>query len=312
MKYVRMNLDFYHPWANNAGYYVARAHGHYEKEGIDLDITSYDPYRQDSLHRLLRGEIDVACNYPQRVMLHIEKGERLLSVAAVNSTTFESLIYDDRRPIESVKDLEGKTVGTPASPRVRQVLRYVMEREGADPNRIGFVEYYPAEPDPLHIEEGRIDAVWGSYWSWEGVLSRLENPHITWHRAPDLGAPYIHNQILAVRSETAGEDPDFVRAFLRATRKGFEEAAADPQDAAKVMVMVAPTFSEHAIAEAVRACAPTWNLSAWGSHDLANIRSYAHWLASQNLLGRDIAESDEELPWAFSQDFLPRGGEEST
>lgn len=309
MKYVRMNLDFYHPWANNAGYYLARANGHYEREGIDLDITSYDPYRQDSLHRLLRGEVEVACNYPQRLMLHAEKGADLLSVAAVNSTTFESLIYDNRWPIESVKALEGKTVGTPHSPRVRQVLRYMMQKAGADPGTLNFVEYYPAEPNPLHIEKGKIDAVWGSYWSWEGVLARMENTHITWHRAPDLGAPFIHNQILAVQRRTAEENPDLVRGFLRASRKGFEEAAADPQKAAESMVMVAPNFSVEQFTAAVRACAPTWNISVWGSHDLENIRSYARWLASQELLGRDFVEKEAELLGSFSQDFLPMGKE---
>ena len=300
MKYMRLNLDFYHPWANNAGYYVARARGYYEEEGIDLDITSYDPYRDDSLHRLIRGEVDIACNYPQRLFLHTEKGDEAVSVAAVNSTTFESLIFDDRKPIESVRDLENKTVGTPRSPRVRQVLWFLMEKNGVDPAKVKFVEYYPAEPDPLIIETGEIDAVWGSYWSWEGVLSKLRNPHISWFQSPKLGAPFIHNQVLAVRKETAESDPNLVRAFLSATKKGFTEAAASPEAAAEVMIKAAPMFTAEDFSAAVTACAPTWNLENWGAHDMENIQSYASWLKSQDLL-----KSDEGHLGAFFQDFLP-------
>lgn len=301
MKYIRLNLDFYHPWANNAGYYVARAHNYYKEEGIDLDITSYDPYREDSLHRLIRGEIDIACNYPQRLMLHTEKGDEAVSVAAVNSTTFESLIYDDRKPINSVKDLENKTIGTPQSPRVRQILRYVMEQNGVDPKKVNFVEYYPAEPDPLTINKGEIDAVWGAYWSWEGVLAKLQNPHIKWFQSPELGAPFIHNQVLAVRKETAKTEANIIKSFLKATKRGFAAAAANPEDAAEIMIKVAPMFTVKDFSAAIIACTPTWNLENWGSHDMDNIQSYASWLNSQNML-----KSDQGHLNAFTQDFLPQ------
>jgi NitT/TauT family transport system substrate-binding protein len=300
MTYTRLNLDFYHPWANNAGYYVARARGYYHEEGIDLDITPYDPYREDSLHRLAAGEIDVACNYPQRLMRHLEDGDALLSVAAVNDTTFESLIYDRRKPVDKLIDLEGRRVATPHSPRARQVLRHVMAEHGADPAAVEFVEYYPAEPDPLDIERGAFDAVWGSYWGWEGILSQLADEHITWYTAPELGAPYIHNQILAVTRERAAAEPDFVRAFLRATARGFRDAAADPQAAGAAMVLVAPMFSRQQLAVAVEACAPTWGLEAWGRHDFDLIRPYALWLTTEGFLSWTKGHDGE-----FTDSFLP-------
>jgi len=299
MTYTRLNLDFYHPWANNAGYYVARHRGYYRDAGIDLDITAYDPYREDSLHRLAAGEIDVACNYPQRLMKHVEEGDQLISVAAVNTTTFESLIYHRRTPITSPRDLEGLRVATPHSPRVRQVLRRLMERSGANPANIEFVEYYPAEPDPLEIESGAFDAVWGSYWGWEGILSHMANPEITWHTAPDLGAPYIHNQILAVTRERVERDPDFVRSFLSATKQGFVEAAADPAMAGEVMVKVAPTFSREQFRLAVETCSPTWGLEQWGRHNMDLILPYAKWLAQEDFIEGTADHSSE-----FTDRFL--------
>jgi NitT/TauT family transport system substrate-binding protein len=304
MTYARLNLDFYHPWANNAGYYVARERGYYREVDIDLDITAYDPFREDSLHRLAAGEIDVACNYPQRLMKHTEDGDELLSVAAVNTTTFESLIYDRRKPVDKLLDLEGRRVATPRSPRVRQVLRRVMEEHAADPAAVEFVEYYPGEPDPLEIETGAFDAVWGSYWGWEGILSRRANEHITWYTAPELGAPSIHNQILAVTRERAEGDGAFVRAFLRATARGFRDAAADPGRAAEVMVMVAPTFSRAQFAAAIAACAPTWGLDAWGGHDLDLIRPYAQWLTGEGFLSWTKGHDGE-----FTDAFLPAPAE---
>ncbi|MBA7696178.1 hypothetical protein ES703_104820 [subsurface metagenome] len=116
MRYIQMVLDFYHPWANNAGFYLGREKGFYEEEGIDLDIRSYDPYRGDALQRVYRKEADFAFNYPHRLMKLNEEGAHLVSVAACNSRSFEALIYDDRKDIRGFEDLEGSSCASPSFP----------------------------------------------------------------------------------------------------------------------------------------------------------------------------------------------------
>jgi len=109
-----------------------------------------------------------------------------------------------------------------------------------------------------------------------------------------------HNQILAVARERADSEPELVRAFLRATARGFAAAAADPQAAAGAMVMVAPMFARAQFAAAVATCAPTWSLDDWGRHDEELVRTYAGWLADEAFLSWRAGHES-----AFSNDFLP-------
>ncbi|HHT26369.1 MAG TPA: ABC transporter substrate-binding protein [Firmicutes bacterium] len=300
MRYIKLVLDFYHPWANNCGFYYGRDLGFYKAEGIDLDIVSYDPYRGDSLGRLLADEADFAYNYPNRLMLRNEAGDNLLSIAACNNRSFEALIYDKRHPITSFAELEDKVVGVPRSPRVRAVLKYMMAKAGKDPARVSFKEYYPNEPDPLDIHKGVVDCIYGTFWGWEGVLACLQDENIAWKEVSELNAPYCHTQIIAVKKSFAHQDPQLVRGFLRATYKGFAAAAEQPTQAAESMVLVAPYYSKSQFTASITAIAETWHLDAWGRHNMPLIAAYAHWLAAHGFLeaekGHDKYFTDEYLP----------------
>ena len=295
-----MVLDFYHPWANNAGFYLGREKGFYEEEGIDLDIRSYDPYRGDALQRVYRKEADFAFNYPHRLMKLNEEGAHLVSVAACNSRSFEALIYDDRKDIRGFEDLEGKVIGVPRSPRVLTKLKYMMKRAGRDPGKVTLKEFYPTEPDPLKIQEGLIDCIYGSYWGWEALLAQLAEPYINWKEISELGAPYCHNHVIAVDQRLASESPGLIRGFLKATFMGFREAEAHPDEAAEAMIMVAPTFTLYQFEKIIEKISNTWNIGNWGRHNYSLIASYSRWFAEQGFISE--AEGHEA---DFTDEFLP-------
>ena len=53
-------LEYFHPWTNDAGFYAAAAAGHYEAQGLDVEIVVGDPLRGDALSHLVRDEADFA------------------------------------------------------------------------------------------------------------------------------------------------------------------------------------------------------------------------------------------------------------
>lgn len=301
MRYIRLILDFYHPWANNAGFYYGRDLGYFKEEGIDLDIHTLDPYRGDSLERIIRGEAQFAYNYPNRLMMQNETGARLLSIAACNSRSFEALVYDERHDIRGFADLEDRVVGVPRSPRVRAILRYMMAKAGKDPERVTFREFYPNEPDPLDIQRGEIDCVYGTFWGWEGIIARLEDKHIAWKEVAELGAPYCHTQIIGVREEFANESPELVHSFLRATYRGFRAAAEQPAKAAKSMVLVAPYYTPFQFEKTIEGIASTWNLVDWGRHNHELIQTYTVWLGEHGFIQDPMGHGND-----FTDRFLPR------
>ncbi|MFP4565860.1 MAG: ABC transporter substrate-binding protein [Spirochaetaceae bacterium] len=291
---LRLALDAGSPWANDAGYLLARHRGYYRDEGIELEIAR--PYSA--------ATGDIRCLTPYRLMVEVERGAGLRSVAAVNDTTFESLIYDrDHRPVDKLLDLEGRRVAVPPSPRLQEVLTTVMEEHAVDPSRVEFLEYRTADPDPLDIASATIDALWGYPWVWQGVLARAAREEIAWYTAPELGAPYTHARVLAVPADRAAAEPELVRAVLRATARGFRAAADDPHTAAGVLAALLPGSSVQALELCVRACVSTWALERWGRHDAELLAPYAKWLASRGLLSWAQGHGPE-----FTDEYLPAEG----
>lgn len=287
---LRLDFDAASPWANDAGYFVAHHRGYYREEGIDLEIASSDS----------AGTRDVSCISPYRLMVAVEQGVDLRSVAAVDNTTFESLIYDRRTPIDKLLDLEGRRVAVPRSARLQQLLSTVMEQHAAERSRVELIEYSSADPDPLEIASGAFYALWGYSWAWNGVLARGESEDIAWYTVPELGAPYTHHRVLAVAGAWAEKQPELVRAFLRATFRGFKAAAADPPGAAAVLTGAAPEIATEGLELSVRACIPAWALDRWGHHDMELLGPYARWAASEGLLSWAQGHGAE-----FSDDYLP-------
>ncbi len=282
---LRLGFDAASPWANDAGYFVAQHRGYYRQEGIDLEIA---------------GDRDVACISPYRLMVAVEQGEDLRSVAAGDNTSFESLIYDRRTPVDKLLDLEGRRVAVPRSARLQQLLFTVMAEHAAEPSRVELLEYSSADPDPLEIASGAFHALWGYPWTRTGVLARGECEDITWYTAAELGAPYTHHRVLAVSGARAEKEPELVRAFLRATYRGFLAAATDPPGAAAVLAGAVPEIANAGLELSVRACIPAWALDRWGRHDMELLVPYARWAASEGLLswaqGHGAEFSDAYLP----------------
>jgi hypothetical protein len=58
MTFIRVMLDYVHPWPNAAGFYVARDRGWYREAGLEVELTTHDYGRGDTLAHLSRYEVD--------------------------------------------------------------------------------------------------------------------------------------------------------------------------------------------------------------------------------------------------------------
>jgi putative hydroxymethylpyrimidine transport system substrate-binding protein len=84
MVHISLVQEYFHPWPNSAGFHMARAHGLYERAGIDLELRTVDPGRGDGLAYLTAGAADAAVFPSNRLLVRREAGEPLVAIAAVN------------------------------------------------------------------------------------------------------------------------------------------------------------------------------------------------------------------------------------
>ena len=104
---VRMQVEYFHPWANDVGPYIARRRRAFA-EGVEIDISAPDRARGDGIAYLARGEVDVAFVPTNRLMAQRELGVPVVGIAAINQRPLEGLMTLTSTGIRRPRDLEGR------------------------------------------------------------------------------------------------------------------------------------------------------------------------------------------------------------
>jgi ABC-type nitrate/sulfonate/bicarbonate transport system substrate-binding protein len=302
---VRVMLDYVHPWPNAAGFYVARNRGWYREAGLDVELTTHDCDRGDTLAYLARFEVTFGVFPPNRLLVRRQNREPLVGIAAVNQTGLETIQAIRRAGVTRPRDLEGRRIAYGLTPRGRAMVRHLVAADGGDPSAVVSVDSGGSELTPDYLVSADVDALFGGYWCWD-VLSRSvpDDELLTW-RVADIGAPEYHSYLLGTQEWTVASNPELVRCFLAATSRGFHAAAGDQATTLALLRRAIPYQPGWRLERSLELVAPTWfHEGRWGlqrEQDL--VAGYAKWLADYAVL------TDPEV-WkgATTNEFLPESG----
>ncbi|MFF7329901.1 ABC transporter substrate-binding protein [Streptomyces sp. NPDC008150] len=301
VSHIRVMLDYFHPWPNSAGFFVARDRGWYSEAGLDVELSVQDPGRGDTLEYLARRQADFGMFPPNRLLVRRAQGQPLIGTAAVNHRALEAVQTITGRGIERPRDLAGKRVAYNPTPRGRAMVRHLVAADGGDPDAVVTVDAGYRELTVDDLEAGEADATFGVYWSWDALRGDLpEDRRITWP-VDEIGAPRYHSYLLGAHEETVRSDPEEVRRFLAATERGFRTAQAERTYTLDLLERVIPYFTRPLIARSLDLVAPTWTdpLGRWGVIAEDRTGPYADWLAEHGVLPRADGWRD-----AYTTDLL--------
>ncbi|MFF3984380.1 ABC transporter substrate-binding protein [Streptomyces sp. NPDC001797] len=290
MPHIRVMLDYFHPWPNSAGLYVARARRWYEAAGLDVELVVQDPGRGDTLEYLARGEVDFGIFPPNRLLARrAALGQPLVAVAAINHRGLEAIQTTTSTGITRPRDLAGRRLAYNPTPRGRAMVRHLVAADGGDPDAVVTVDAGARELTVDDIEAGEADATFGNYWSWDALRGDLpEHSRLTWP-VDEIGAPRYHSYLLGTSERLRDEQPSLVRDFLTVTARGYATAAGDPDATLEMLERVIPYFPRPLIARSLALIAPTWTdpQGRWGVIDEGRMGPYAHWLAENGAIAHD-------------------------
>ncbi len=302
MTFIRVMLDYVHPWPNAAGFYVARDRGWYQDAGLEVELTTHDYGRGDTLAYLSRFEVDFGVFPSNRLLVRREKGEPLIGVAAISQTGLETIQAIRRTGISRPRDLEGRRIGYGLTPRGRAMVSHLVAADGGDPSKVISVSSAGHELTPDYLVADGLDALFGGYWCWD-VLSHgvPEEDLITW-RVSDIGAPAYHSYLLGTQEWTVETNPELVRSFVSATSRGFHTAATEQEATLELLKRVIVYQPGWRLARSLELVATSWfHDDAWGiqrEQDL--VAGYARWLA-----GHGVLASADVWRGATTNQFVP-------
>jgi len=288
MKHVTLMLEYFHPWTNSAGFYLARERGWYADVGIDLEVRVFDPSRGDTLAHLARNEIDFGVFPTNRLFVRCDRGEPLIGIAAINHGGLETIQTIRRSGITRPRDLAGRRLAMGPTPRGLAMVRHLIAHDGGDPGTVIIVDNHSREYTVDDIARGEIDATFGGYWAWDALFGTLEEAErVTW-RVDDIGAPPYHSYLLGTQRSRLDADPDTVRRFLSATARGYLAAIAEPGAALAAVERIIPYFTRDLLTRSLALIAQSWvNGNRWGEQRAELLAPYAKWLRSHHIVSNE-------------------------
>lgn len=293
-----LSLDWV-PNTNHTGFYVALEKGWYAEEGIDLEIQiPSDPAA--ALKQVAAGNTEFGVSFQEEVTIARANDIPVVSIAAIiqhNTSAFASLASSG---IRTPRDFEGKRYASYGLPIERPILGSLMKCDGADINKVEFVDVgFDAFPALLG---GRVDIAW-IFMAWDGVQAQLKGVEL--NTVPLYGScvPDYYTPVIIAGETTIANRGDLVRRFLKATAKGYEYAIAHPQEAAEILLKHSPESDPALVRASQLWLSPRYQDDAprWGVQSPEVWSRFAEWLYSEGLLPKRIDPNK-----AFTNDFLPK------
>ncbi len=220
--------------ANSTPFIVAEQKGFYRQAGLDLKIyENQDPTAAIPL--VGSGTREMGASYPPDVLLAVEKGIPLVAVWAQyqqNPLGIVSTLQgaNIRRP----RDMIGKRIGVTALPMDRAQFDLMLRNNGIPKDRVEVVD--PGFNGGTLVGEGKLDGASAVPW-FEVVGLKLagKTPVLMQyrHNGGQLDFPFI---VAIANKKWADKNPQAVRAFVRATIRGYNWARANRKAAVDIIM----------------------------------------------------------------------------
>ena len=139
---------------------LAKQLGEYEKAGVTVEVVDFKG-GSESLKAVIGGSADVVSGYFDHCVNLAAKGQHLQSFVVYDRYPGLALVVSPKHTdeIKSVKDIANKKVGVSAPGSSTDFfLKYLLARNGVDPNSVGVVGVGLGATAVAAMEQGQIDA----------------------------------------------------------------------------------------------------------------------------------------------------------
>ena len=265
------------PNTNHTGIYAAKALGYYEDAGLDVEIVQ--PPENGAATMCASGQAQFAIEAQDTMAAALDSDNPLgiTAVAGLIQHNTSGIISRKGDGITSPKGLEGKTYSTWESPIEQATLKTVMKDEGAE------------------------------FYGWGGINAEVEGVDCDYWNFKDIDSVFdYYTPVMIANNDFLKNSPDEAKAFLAATKKGYQYAIDNPKKAADLLIAGDDTGSlkgsEDLVYKSQEWLSKQYVADAdnWGVIDETRWNNFYKWLAENKLTTKDLTGK------GFSNDYLPK------
>ena len=226
-------LDWY-PNALHAFLYEAIDKGYYAEEGLKVNIR-FPSNTNDALSLVAAGKADIGLYYQHDVIqARANQNVPVKSIGAVVQGPLNIILSLKEKDITSPSDLVGKTVGYAGTELSEALVRSIMEYVGADYSDVTMIDV--GFDLMSSMTTGNVDATIGCLVNHEVPQMEEEGFEVNWFSLDDYGVPTNYEGVFVANDDAIENDSETLKAFLRASAKGFADMQADPEEALRILL----------------------------------------------------------------------------
>lgn len=300
LKEITLVLDWT-PNTNHTGLYVAQEKGYFEDAGLKVSIVQ--PPDNGATDLVASGGAQFGIDFQDTLAAAFSSDSPLpvTAVAAILQHNTSGLISLKEKGIDSPKKLEGHSYATWDSPIEQKTLEYVVQKDGGDFGKVKLISTYVEDiVAALHAD---IESVW-IYYGWDGIKCKQAGLDTNYLAFRDMDETFdYYSPVIIGNNQYLSENPDTAKAFLRAVKKGYEEAAGDSEEAAEILCKNVPELDEQLVKDSQEYLSGQYiaDADSFGIIDATRWNRFYNWLNENNLVANEIPENT-----GFTNEYLEK------
>ncbi len=227
LREVRLQLKWRHQF-QFAGYYAAIEQGYYRDAGLKVTLLERNETHAP-IDQLIGGRVDFAV-VDTGALIYRSAGVPLVALAAIFQSSPSALMTLDDGSVESLTDLKGQRVMLSGGYLNAELIAMLANAGVA----VDEVELVPSNTSLSSLTTKRVAAYNGYTTNELYVLEQNNIPFKVFHPI-DYGVDF-YGDILLTTEPIIQSDPELTRAFLEASRRGWEYAMLHPEEVVELIL----------------------------------------------------------------------------
>lgn len=220
-------------WLGHYPAYLAMAQDYFKEAGINQEWESFGT-SSSRMSALMSGGVDIACTGVVSALALMARGAKQFSIIAIpeNFGRVEGIVVQEG--IRSVQDLKGKKLGVTFASSAHLLVLDVLAQAGLTENDVTVLNV-PAPELPAAMKAGQIDAAaawtpqFNAILKQPGVTLLADDTHFRLYQSHKVTPG---PDVLVVSKTFASENPDTVKAYVKAYFRANEILRDRPDEAA--------------------------------------------------------------------------------